>query len=504
MTRCVRTSCGAELPAGAYYCQECGAPQLEPCPVCGFRGESGVGFPLQEEECPRCGHFLVHCPECLKRYPLGSARCTNATDCAGTALQPFSQSYAFNGGNPQSTFSLSEEALREPAKGPGQFQRKWRMRVSPGTELAGIVTAHGRVFTVNLDSSRVVSVPARFEQRCIDASDAFDFSDEHSVVGRSEPLALPSTPSVQDLSIRGNRLSFMARSRPVPKYDGTEIQPPESFAFLLEASSLRSVRPSVRGRIRRAHLAADRWLLLSAGDSPGDASSYRLWSLEEDEAIAEGSLEGELHDEINLLEYRDEVYVVTSAGIEAIGLATGGRRLAAKARAGQKVLGLTVVGDRAIALVEGGAPDQFALWGLEQEATPTPVVHSLNVRIDPPLLTLEGTVFAFDKSAAKLQAFTVGANGVFANTGLDIAMPSSGHPEDLVLFRSGQSLFLVQRLQDDHGSGRVRVDQVKPKYREVGWHGAPSSELDFVYASGRLFVLDHRNGSIEALEVFAS
>ena len=51
------SSCGKELPEGAYFCPKCGARSR-------MRVEAGVGGPWDEVEEANAGKELVACPSC--------------------------------------------------------------------------------------------------------------------------------------------------------------------------------------------------------------------------------------------------------------------------------------------------------------------------------------------------------------------------------------------------------------------------------------------------------
>ena len=69
--------CGHENPAGAKFCQECGAKleQHTTCPKCGHENPAGAKF------CQECGAKLsaapTHCPNCGSELPAGIKFCPN-------------------------------------------------------------------------------------------------------------------------------------------------------------------------------------------------------------------------------------------------------------------------------------------------------------------------------------------------------------------------------------------------------------------------------------------
>lgn len=506
MSVCVRPACRAELPDGPNYCHTCGAPQLAPCPVCGYGGDTGLGFSLETGQCPRCRTFLRHCPNCRKAYSLEASHCDNPDwTCAGTELVGGSQSFACLGANPQRSYALVEALERYPSEGTAEFTRAWRLELPQQRSLSDVVVAHGRVYAVNLRSQRALSVPLWLDREVDSSRQRFGFDDGHTHVDTSEGLALLRNPVIRDLSVRGGHLSFLVVPKPVRLHDGRIEQAPEAVAFLLEASTLRLVRQSRRDRIRMAHLSDHRWLLVTDGNERSGESGFRysLSAVGDGTVIADVSVPARLDAAIPAVEANGRVYLSSSEGIVEVDLDDGSHSLLRSASLAQDVRGLVALGRTVMVLTSGDRVGHHRLLGVDREMGTLTDLASLNVPIDAPLAALDDTLYLLDDNAKTLRAYSVGAANVFPSPDLNVRLRDLGDTRALVLVRSGQALHLARQVNTDQGFTSFQVEQIRPTERgTIGFHRIRSPDSSFAYADGRLFVVDKYLGTIEALEVF--
>ena len=506
MSVCVRPACRAELPDDPNYCHTCGAPQLAPCPVCGYGGAQGLGFSLEAGQCPRCRTFLRHCPNCRKPFALETTHCDNPDwICAGTELVGGSQSFGCLGANPQRSYALVEARERQPREGTAEFARAWRMELPYQRSLSDALVAHGRVYAVNLRTQRALSIPMRLDHEVESSRQRFGFSDAHEQVDTSAELALLRTPVIRDLSVRGAYLSFLVVPKPITLHDGRVEQAPEAVAFLLEASTLRLVRQSRRDRIRIAHLSDQRWLLVTEGDGKAGAGGfgYSLTASNDGAVIADVEMRGTLDPEVSAVETGGRVYLSSSEGIIEIDLADGSHSVLRSLSSLRGVRGLVVMGQTVMVLAVGDRVGHYRLLAVDHDMKTLTDVAALNVPIDAPLAALDDTLYLLDDNAKTLRAYSVGTANVFPSPDLNVRLRDLGETQALLLVRSGQALHLARKVNTEQGFTSFQVEQIRPMDRgTIGFHRIRSPDSSFAYADGRLFVVDKYNGTIEALEVF--
>jgi hypothetical protein len=505
VTTCVRPACGVELPSVARYCHTCGVPQLAPCPLCGFGGDDGLGIPLRTNQCPRCRSFLRHCPSCLKPFPLSSTHCDNVSwGCAGSALIGGSQAFACVGASVTRSYSIVEAVERRPRERTAEFARAWRMELTEQRSLSDAVVAHGRLYALNLRSQRLLSVPIRFDDDPGTVRQRFGFDDTHASVDRSEELPLLRTPSIRDLSVRGGHVSFLVVPKPIALHDGRIEQAPEAIAFLLDAATLGVVRQTRRDRIRYVHLGEASWLLVT---EPAGAPGLRitLLSLRDGSVVAESDVRATFEAGIPPVEAAGKAYLATSDGVLEVDLADGRQRMVRVAAGPTHVRGLLALDGVVVVHVAGDRIGHHRFGLVDAGSGVMVEAASVSIAVDGPIAGLDGTLYLLDDNAKTLRAFSLGGQQAFASPDLNVRLRDLGDTRDLLLMRSGASLFLARKVQTDQGFTSFQVEQIRPHDRGIiGFHRLRSPDTSFAYADGRLFVVDKYHGTIEALEVFPS